>query len=198
VLTKTARAGILRLARRVESHAAAREKQMLQWLADLFSDPYVIIVLLTFAPALELRASIPYGILAAHKPWWAVVAVAIVANVALGPLVYLLLDKFLHLALRIRAVEWFWNRTVVRTQAKIHPKVERYGTIGLALFIGVPLPGSGVYSGAIGGYLLGFTRKEFYVATVVGVLMAAAAVTAVVLTGAGALSFFIKGNLPQG
>lgn len=171
---------------------------MQEWMTRSFNDPYLLIVLLTFTPFLELRASIPYGILALHKPWWLVVVIAVVANIALGPIVYFLLDKFLHVALRIRVVNWFWNRTIVKTQQKIHPKVARYGTAGLGLFIGVPLPGSGVYSGAFGGYLLGFSRKEFYLATVMGVLIAAAAVTAVVLTGTTTLSLFTKNVTPAG
>jgi uncharacterized membrane protein len=79
---------------------------------------------------------------------------------------------------------------IAKTQKKIHPLVEKYGVWGLSVFIGVPLPGSGVYSGAVGGYLLGFTKREFYLATAIGVLIAAAAVTAVVLTGAEAFSIF--------
>ena len=81
---------------------------------------------------------------------------------------------------------------IVRTQKKVQPLVAKYGVLGLGLFIGVPLPGSGVYSGSIGGYLLGFPRKESYVSTVIGVLIAAAAVTAVVLTGARTFSIFLK------
>ena len=103
-----------------------------------------------------------------------------------------LLDKLLHVFLHIRLFKKFWDRTIVRTQKKIHPMVEKYGILGLGLFIGVPLPGSGVYSGAFGGYILGFTRKEFYVATVVGVLIAAVVVTAVVLTGANTFDIFVK------
>jgi uncharacterized membrane protein len=81
---------------------------------------------------------------------------------------------------------------IQKTQKKIHPLVEKYGILGLSVFIGIPLPGSGVYSGAVGGYLLGFTRKEFYLSTVIGVLIAATAVTIVVMTSAEALSLFIK------
>ena len=165
---------------------------MLEWLADVFSDPYVLIILLTFAPFLELRASIPYGILVAKLPAPTVVALAVLVNILLGPIVFFMLDKFLHLLLRVRWANRIWERMIVRTQKKIHPYVEKYGTLGLGLFIGVPLPGSGVYSGAIGAYLLGFTRREFYVATVVGVLIAAAAVTVIVLTGATTFDFFIK------
>jgi len=162
-------------------------------VAEFFSNPYVLIVLLTFAPFLELRASIPYGIIALGRhQWWVVVSLAIVVNILLGPVVYFFLDKLLAALLRIRIVDHFWNRMIVRTQKKVHPLVEKYGVLGLSVFIGIPLPGSGVYSGAIGGYLLGFTKKEFYIATVLGVLIAATAVTAIVLTGAGALGLFIK------
>ena len=162
-------------------------------MPELFSDhQYVAIVLLTLMPFLELRASIPYGVLVAREPWLAVVAIAIVVNIVLGPIIYFLLDKLLHIALRIGWVKRFWDRTIVKTQKKIHPLVEKYGVLGLGLFIGVPLPGSGVYSGAFGGYVLGFTKKEFYIATVVGVLIAAAAVTAVVLLGDKGASIFIK------
>lgn len=165
---------------------------MLELLSDFFSNNYVLIVLLTLAPFLELRASIPYGLWETDEPWFVVVALAIVVNIVLGPVVYFLLDKLLHIALRIRWINRFWDHTIVKTQKKIHPLVEKYGVLGLGLFIGVPLPGSGVYSGAFGGYVLGFTKKEFYIATVVGVLIAGAAVTAIaILVGEGA-SLFIK------
>ncbi len=165
---------------------------MPEWLSQIVLNPYVIIVFLTFFPALELRASIPYGILVAEIPWFIVVPLAIVTNIALGPIVFLLLDKFMHLLLRVGWINRIWDRMILKTQQKIHPKVEKYGIYGLGFFIGIPLPGSGVYSGAVGGYLLGFTKREFYAATVVGVAMAAAIVTAVVMTGSGMLSIFIK------
>ncbi len=165
---------------------------MIDWFADTISNPYVLIVVLTLLPFLELRASIPYGLLVAKLPPAVVVAVAVIVNILLGPVLYFLLEKLLHGLLKFKLFRNVWDRMIVRTQKKIHPKVEKYGVWGLGLFIGVPLPGSGVYSGAIGGYLLGFTRKEFYFATVLGVLIAAAAVTAVVLTGTTAFDFLLK------
>ena len=119
-------------------------------------------------------------------------AVAVVINIILGPIIYWILENLLHLILKIRLVEKLWDRIIVRTQKKVHPLVEKYGTWGLSVFIGIPLPGSGVYSGAFGGYLLGFTKKEFYIATVLGVLIAAAAVTVVVLTGTTTFELFLK------
>ena len=167
---------------------------MFDSLIETFSNPWVLIVVLTFFPALELRASIPYGIWMAELNWGWVVALAIVTNIVLGPIVYFLLDKFLHVMLRVGWFNRMWERFVVPKQKKIHAKVEKYGVWGLSVFIGVPLPGSGVYSGAIGAYLLGFSFKEFFVSTVLGVLIAASAVTAIVLSGAQMFEFMIKAH----
>ena len=164
---------------------------MIEWLQQ-HCDPYAVIILLTLMPALELRASIPFGILVADKPWWGVFALAVLTNIVLGPIIYLLLDRCLHLALQIRLLDRLWQRMIVRTQAKIHAKVARYGVIGLGLFIGVPLPGSGVYSGAAGGYLLGFSHRDFFRATVLGVLIAGVAVLLVTLFANETLRFFLK------
>ena len=165
---------------------------MSDFFSDLQSNQYLWIVILTFVPALELRASIPYGILVAGLPWFVVFPVAVVSNIVLGPIVFLLLNQLLHVMLRIRIVNRFWDHMILKTQKKIHPLVEKYGVLGLSIFIGIPLPGSGVYSGAVGGYLLGFTKREFYISTVLGVLIAGIVVTIIVMTGSGALGLFVK------
>ena len=166
---------------------------MHEFIHDTFTNPYVWIVLLTLAPGLELRASIPYGILVARLPWLVVVPAAVVVNILLGPIIYFLLEKLLHVVLRVRLLGRLWDRMVAKTQKKIHPLVEKYGVLGLSIFIGIPLPGSGVYTGAAGGYLLGFSRRSFYLSTVIGVLIAAAVVTIVVLTGSATFRLFVKG-----
>jgi uncharacterized membrane protein len=140
----------------------------------------LILMLITLIPTLELRASIPYGILRADMDWWAVVIVCVVTNIVLGPLVYLFLDKVMGLLLRFEWLNRIYGRTVTRTE------------MGVALFIGIPLPGTGSYSGALGAYLLGLGYRRFIVANVIGVLMAGSIVTTVVLSGVEALRILIK------
>ena len=151
----------------------------------------LILIGVTFVPALELRASIPLGILhgdySEAMPWTAVVAICIAANIALAFVFYWLLDTVIKW-LRHR---WAWFARVyglweARAQRKIHKNVERYGEWGVALFIGVPLPGTGVITGAIASYALGLSRKKYYVAAILGVLIAATAVTLVCLLGGAA------------
>lgn len=152
----------------------------------------LILILITLIPTLELRASIPYGILRADMHWWFVVLVCVVTNIVLGPLVYLFLDKVMALLLRFAWLNQIYGRTVTRTQRRIQKSVDQYGEMGVALFIGIPLPGTGSYSGALGAYLLGLGYRKFIVANIIGVLMAGFIVTFVVLTGVEALRMLIK------
>ena len=152
----------------------------------------LILILITLIPTLELRASIPYGILRADMHWWAVVMVCVATNIVLGPLVYLFLDKAVGLLLRFQWLSGIYGRTVTRTQRRIQKYVDRYGEMGVALFIGIPLPGTGSYSGALAAYLLGVGYRKFIIANVMGVLMAGAIVTAVVLSGVEAFRMLIK------
>ncbi len=141
------------------------------------------LVAVTLIPALELRASIPVGIFGMEESisWPVVVLVCIIANIILGWIVFLVMGPVFTF---IRRWGWFERRIwpiLERTQHKIHPYVEKYGEIGVAVFIGIPLPGSGVYTGAFGSYLLGLDRRKFAIANVIGVLIAAAAVTGLCL-----------------
>ena len=153
--------------------------------------PIIELILITFVPALELRASIPYGILTGMD-WWLVFIVCVIANIILGVVVYFLLDKFVDLVTKIKFVDKIYTKVVERTQKKIEKQVERYGELGVAVFIGIPLPGSGVYTGALASYLLGLRYKKFIIAEVIGVFIAGIIVTLVVLSGSRAWMFLIK------
>ena len=147
------------------------------------------LVVLTLAPFLELRASIPFGIFGTELYWVSVFLICAVTNIVLAPVLFIFYKYLIHLFLKINLIKRCYNKVVVRTQKKIQPYVEKYGTLGLAVFIGIPLPGSGVYSGVLGGELLGFEFKQIMVASVIGVLIAASLVTLLSLTGYGFLVF---------
>ena len=149
----------------------------------------ILLTLVTLVPALELRASIPYGILGNERwgispglmNWPTVVLVCVLVNIALGLLVFYLLTPMLKWFEQFPWFARFCTPLLTRARNKLKPYVDRYGELGVALFIGIPLPGSGVYTGAVGAFLLGLDRRKFAVANVIGVLIAATAVTAVTL-----------------
>jgi uncharacterized membrane protein len=149
----------------------------------------LILVLITLVPALELRASIPYGILGKESwgitpglmSWPAVVTVCALANILLGWAVFWILAPIMTWLERFAWFRQVLEPVIERTRRRLRPYVDRYGELGVAVFIGIPLPGSGVYTGAFGAFLLGLDRRKFAVANVLGVLIAATAVTAVTL-----------------
>ena len=152
----------------------------------------VRLIMITFLPFLELRASIPYGIFHDQIEWWWVVLICIVTNIVVGIIAFFALDQFVHIITRIKAIDKIYQKTVLRTQRRIEKGIEKYGEMFLIIFIGIPLPGSGVYSGALAGYLMGVSFRKFMWANVFGVLIAATIVTIVSLTGSQTFHFLIK------
>lgn len=163
---------------------------VIQWAQAL--PPWLGIALITLLPFLELRASIPYGILAAGLPPWQAALLAIAFNWLLAPLVYLLLQLVLRYLLRWPWFDRLWSRYSIRVLQRTERYTNTWGSLGLALFIAVPLPGSGVYSGAVAAYLLGMRLRRFTVVSLLGVILAGLAVTLIVVSGNEALSWMVK------
>ncbi len=152
------------------------------------------LVLFTLAPVFELRWSIPLGLWSKPvelpfvgavsgfgMPLFEVLPIVVITNILLGIFLYFALDFLVRLFTRVQYIKVLYERIVARTQRKAKPFVEKYGVIGLAIFIGIPLPGSGVWTGALAAFLLGVRFRDFAIACVIGVLIATAIVTAVTL-----------------
>ncbi|MBD3248585.1 hypothetical protein GF336_00890 [Candidatus Woesearchaeota archaeon] len=152
----------------------------------------ILLILLTFMPFLELRASIPYGIFRTELSVLTVFLICIVANIVLVPFIWFFLNKLMYIFLKVEFIKKNYDKIIKSNQKKVEPYVEKYGKIGLALFIGIPLPGSGVYSGGLGAYLLGFDFKDYVRAAIIGVLISGIAVTLISVSGNGAWNLFIK------
>jgi len=155
-------------------------------------NPIVLLALITLIPFLELRASIPYGIFILNMHWLPVLIICFLANIILGPIVFIFVDKFVYIFLKINFIEKLYLKWVEKTQHKIRKIVDKWGNIGVALFIGIPLPGSGVYSGALGAYVIGLGFRKFVIAQTLGVLIAAIIVTIVSITGSELFGMFLK------
>lgn len=133
----------------------------------------LLLIGLTLIPAVELRGTIPVGIAMGYHPLW-VMAVAVVANCLLIIPTFIVLDLLYARWLSRWA---FLRRQVDRVRASGASYIQRYGLPGLALFVAVPLPGTGAYSGALLAWVLGLPRRAAFAAIVVGVLGAGIIVT---------------------
>ena len=151
----------------------------------------IVIAALTVMPFLELRASIPYGIVLGYQ-WWLVFVTAIIFNILLAPITYFFWNKIIHLLKWIKPIGRLYEKTIVRVQKKSRKYVEKYGELGLAIFIGIPVPGSGVWSGALAANIFALKFRKYMVASIIGVLIAGIIVTIIMVSGSEVFSLFVK------
>jgi uncharacterized membrane protein len=151
-----------------------------------------ILILISMLPIFELRGSIPLGIWKFDLSPCLVILICVISNIAVSPLVYFFLDWMIRLGCKIKWIDSLYQKYSHKVIGKIQVKMDKYGIWGLAVFIAIPLPGSGVYSGAIGAHALGISFKKYMIAAVIGVCIAAAVVSIIVIGGAEGWELFIK------
>ncbi|MCD6414256.1 MAG: small multi-drug export protein [Candidatus Diapherotrites archaeon] len=130
------------------------------------------LVLITLVPWVELRGSIPYGISTGLNPF-VVLIICVAANILLLFPTFLFLDHFFRFVRHWKIV----GRVVNRVQKKAVRYVDRWGFLGLMVFVMIPWPGTGAYSGALAAYLLGVPRDKALKAISLGVVIAGVIVT---------------------
>jgi uncharacterized membrane protein len=87
----------------------------------------------------------------------------------MGILVFTMMNFIIKVITKMKYDNSLWKKYVERTIKTIHQGVEKYGEWVMAVLIGIPLPGSGVYTGALDAFLIGLSPRKFWVANVVGV-----------------------------
>ncbi|MDR2182025.1 MAG: small multi-drug export protein [Treponema sp.] len=85
-----------------------------------------------------------------------------------------------------------FDRFVENARAKLRNGTEKWGALGIALFVAIPLPMTGAWTGTIGAWVLGLPKRKTLPAVILGVIAAGALVTAAMFFGIGALRIFVK------
>jgi uncharacterized membrane protein len=135
------------------------------------------VLLASVSPISELRGGIPLGISLGIDPWFTFF-IAVVANALIFFPVFFALRLFYDkLLCRIQ----LFNRYLESLRKRGKPKVDKYGFWGLALFVAVPLPLTGAYTGTILAWLLGMDWKKAFPAIGLGVVVAGVVVLLITL-----------------
>ena len=138
---------------------------------------FAMTFLIAMVPVLELRAAIPAGVIAGLN-LQAVLAAAIMGNLLPIPFIIVFIRKIF---------KWMQSKSprlaniVAKLEAKADKKKEKvlkYEFWGLMLFVAIPLPGTGAWTGALIAAMLDMQLKRAFPAIAVGVLTAAIIVTA--------------------
>jgi len=155
-------------------------------------DGIINAIILSALPISEVRGGIPVAIMQGVDP---VIAffVCFVANCLAIPITFFFLDYLHGFFMKINWYERFFNRYLEKSRKKLEKNIGLRGEfIAMMLFVGVPLPITGAYTGTLLAWFFKVSRKRAYISIALGVLISAVIVTAIVLGGVKTLSFFVK------
>ena len=160
---------------------------LVEFFIDLFGNinKELVIFIISLLPILELRG----GLLAAtllDVDFIRAAIICILGNVLPIPIVLLFLKYVLDVLSKWDVTKKLVNWLEKKVDDK-REQIDKYGYLGLIIFVGIPLPGTGAWTGALLAVMLGLDRKKSFVCIMIGVLMAAVIMSV--------LSYGILGNL---
>ncbi len=133
-------------------------------------DQYLYVFLVSIVPWLELRGSIPLGVVMGLDIT-KVFLVSLLGGILVIPVLFIAFDHIFPIVRRIKIID----RLYMIWETRVHRKYEKYADwemLGLMIFVAIPLPGTGVYSGTFLAYLLGLNRKWSFLAISLGAAIA--------------------------
>ncbi len=128
-------------------------------------------MLVSMIPIIELRGGLPFGV-ALGLPYYLAFPAAVIGNLIPTPFIIVYIRRIFELT---RKYLPSLNGLVDRLEKKAHlkgRKVQRFQYIGLWLFVSIPLPGTGAWTGSLAAAFLGMRLKKAMPAVVLGVLTA--------------------------
>ena len=133
------------------------------------------IFFISLLPVIELRGSIPIGCYQG-LPWYTNMITSIIGNILPVPFILLFVVKVFEFMkkrnIMVNIIEKIEKRAMSRSESIANKEF-----LGLMLFVAIPFPGTGAWTGALIAALLQFDRKKSFVYIFIGVLIAASLVT---------------------
>jgi uncharacterized membrane protein len=163
---------------------------LISWIPD-----WAATIIISMLPVAELRGAIPLALAPAEVGGYGMAApeayfLAVIGNMI--PVIPLLLflgpvSDFLR---RWKIWDIFFNWLFTRTHHKHNARFEKYGMLALTLFVAVPLPVTGAWTGCAAAFVFGIEFRHALLAIFTGILISGIVVTALTLTGIGIFELF--------
>ncbi len=133
---------------------------------------YIIVFFVSMVPLIELRGAVPIGT-GLGLPWHLTLIVAIIGNCVPIPIILLFVKKVLTW-MRGCGIELFRNISnwLHEKAEKNRVKIDKYAAWGLFVFVAIPLPGTGAWTGALVASLFDMPKKKAMLSIFAGVVSA--------------------------
>ncbi len=165
---------------------------ILQWLTETDGGKVVFTMLVSMIPIVELRGGLPFGV-ALGLPYYLAFPAAVIGNIIPAPFIIVYIRKIFALMRRYMPR---LDGLVDRLERKAHLKGEKmvkYEAVGLWLFVAIPLPGTGAWTGSLAAAFLDIRLKKAMPAVVMGVLTAGCIMLALTHVGVNLFSSVMAG-----
>ncbi|MFA6512376.1 MAG: small multi-drug export protein [Patescibacteria group bacterium] len=144
------------------------------------ANPILATFLWSMLPVTELRATIPLAITAYGLSSWTAYALSVFGTSTITFLLLLLLDPAVRLLRHIGFIDRFMHWLFARTRTRFTKESERYGFfLALVIFVAIPLPGTGGWTGALIAYLFGIPLWRAFAAITLGLVLSGFIVLAI-------------------
>ena len=144
---------------------------VMQWLTQGPVGEFCFTILVSMVPIVELRGGIPFGV-TLGLPVWAAYLAAVIGNILPVPFILVYIRRiFQWMRRRLPRL----NRLVDKLERKAHLKgrrVTKYKYLGLMLFVAIPLPGTGAWTGALAAAFLDMPLRKAIPSIIAGILIA--------------------------
>lgn len=142
------------------------------------------VILLAVLPVSEIRGALPYGVFVERFPVFVTFGIAFLGNLLPFFFVMFLFPLVASLLQRVQWFHRFWIWYTEKARERFAP-YRKYGRWGILIFIGIPLPFTGVWTGSLIAFLVGFKVWEVFPFVLGGVAVAGSIVLLVTLFGKG-------------
>lgn len=164
---------------------------LLDWLQTTDAGEFLFTMLVSMIPVVELRGGIPFGVGLGLSFWQAFFA-AVIGNLLPVPFIIVYIRRIFQW-LRTHFPKLDGMVSVLEKKAHLKGrKVSRYKYLGLVLFVGIPLPGTGAWTGALAAAFLDMPIRRALPSIVVGVLLAGCIMTGLTHVGINVFSAIIN------
>ena len=159
-----------------------KQAKFSKFLKDKNLSDEAVVVLLATLPIFELRGAIPWAIHHYNMPWYKAYLLGIFGNFLPIPLILLILKYGLDLLSRIPFLKKFFEWLFARTRRK-GTLIKKYEALGLILFVMIPLPITGAWTGSIAAYIFGIKFFPALLCILIGICLAGIIVTTLSMFG---------------
>ena len=149
----------------------------------MFQNKWFYLFCISMLPIVELRGGIPAGA-AMGLPFWPVYLTCVLGNLLPVPFLILFAKKILEFLSTLPRIGGFFQKIIRRADQKA-AEIGQYEKWGLFLFVAIPLPGTGAWTGTLAASLLDMDFKKSVLACMGGVLLAGVIMGVLSVLGVG-------------